>query len=59
MDWIYEKYLRNQELKETENARGLRETNYSSSSYFLEPTDNIQLSSVTGFDEHPNSSEDM
>ncbi|CAF2698351.1 unnamed protein product [Rotaria sp. Silwood2] len=23
MDWIYEKYLHNQELKKTENARGL------------------------------------
>ncbi|CAF0797512.1 unnamed protein product, partial [Rotaria sordida] len=46
-------------LEETENAYGLLGTNYSSSSYFCELTDSIQLPSVTGFDEHPNSSEDM
>ncbi|CAF3765194.1 unnamed protein product [Rotaria sp. Silwood1] len=58
MDWIYEKYLHNQELIKTENACGFLKSNYSSSFYLLESTENIQLRSITGFDEHPNVSED-
>ncbi|CAF2745557.1 unnamed protein product [Rotaria sp. Silwood2] len=59
MDWMHEKYLHNQELKNKENAYGPRETNYLSFDYSLESTDDIQLPSRAGFDEHPDSSEDM
>jgi hypothetical protein len=66
MDWIYEKYLRNQELKELEHEYKTtrRRTAYK---FFvqsrLEPpvrsADQIRSSSVSGFNQHPNSSQEM
>ncbi|CAF4835582.1 unnamed protein product [Rotaria sp. Silwood1] len=63
IDWIFEKYLRNQELKRLERKYltmniccGLK---YSPSRYLVGSKSNESFSPIFGFNEHPNSSLNM
>ncbi|CAF1315102.1 unnamed protein product [Rotaria sordida] len=63
IDWMFEKYLRNQELKILEKQYrkmnigfGLK---YSSSRYFVPSKNNESFSPIFGFNRHPNSSSDI
>jgi hypothetical protein len=66
MNWIYEKYLRNQQLKELEHEYKTTRRRTACKLFMqfrLEPpvrsTDQIRSSSVSGFNQHPNSSQEM
>ena len=67
INWIYDKYLRNRELKKMidryKETRAhipcLLNTCHCSSEYFLRSKDKTHVLSVPSFVEHPNSSMDM
>jgi hypothetical protein len=71
MDWMYEKYLRNKELRELENKHQTqyrRITSFvdtldtdaqESFSYPVQSANKAFFSSVAGFRRHPNSSQEM
>jgi hypothetical protein len=70
MDWTYEKYLRDQELEEIEDKYSGRyriitdlisesDIDAESLDYSVRSANQISFSSVAGFNQHPNSSQEM
>jgi hypothetical protein len=73
MDWIYEKYLRNEELRKLENecsnvhvylpivsiAEFIEAATPESFHYFVNSGTQVLFSSGVGFRYHPNSSQEM
>jgi hypothetical protein len=63
MDWIYEKYLRKEELERLkENYQSMKTPcgfKYSSCQNILQSISNESFFPIFGFNQHPNSSEDM
>jgi hypothetical protein len=62
MEWIHQKNLRNKELKLFETDRYLFRTGCivcSPPSYPRQPTNKQKVTSIHGFYQHPNSSQEM